>query len=95
MPQGGLTGIVGYLVFFVVIIYFLTIRPQQKQQKRRQEMINSLKVNDKVVTIGGINGRITKLKEDTVLIRVADKVELEFQKTAVSFVAGTESESAS
>ena len=46
---------------------FLMIRPQKKQQQKRQEMMDSLKVNDAVVTIGGIHGRIIKIKDDNVI----------------------------
>lgn len=82
------TGTILYLLFFFAIIYFLMIRPQQKQQKKRQEMISNLKVNEAVVTIGGIHGRIIKLKDDSVVIRIADKVEVEFDKAAVGRVLG-------
>lgn len=84
------TFIIGYLLFFFVLIYFLVVRPQQKQQKKRQEMLNSLKVNDSVVTIGGIHGRIVKLKDDSIILRIADKVEVEFEKEAVARIKGKE-----
>ena len=66
------------------------IRPQKKQQKNRQEMISSLKINDPVVTIGGIHGRITKIKEQSLTLRVADKVEVDFDKAAIARVGGKE-----
>lgn len=81
-------GSIFYLLFFFAIIYFLMIRPQQKQQKKRQEMLSNLKLNDNVVTIGGIHGRIVKLKDDSILLRIADKVEVEFDKGAVARVKG-------
>lgn len=71
-------------------MYFLMIRPQKKQQQKRQEMIDSLKVNDAVVTIGGINGKVMKIKEDKVTLRIADKVEVDFEKSAISRVLGKE-----
>ncbi|SMB98853.1 protein translocase subunit yajC [Thermanaeromonas toyohensis ToBE] len=79
-----------YLIFFFAIFYLLVIRPQQKQQKKRQEMLSKLKVDDRVVTIGGIHGRITKIKDRTVMIRIADKVEIELDKNAISYVPGQE-----
>ncbi|GAW92705.1 preprotein translocase subunit YajC [Calderihabitans maritimus] len=81
-------GTIIYAVLFFAIMYFLLIRPQQKQQKKRQEMIKALKVNDPVVTIGGIHGRITKIKDTSIMIRIADKVEIELEKSAVAYVPG-------
>lgn len=80
-----------YLVVFFGIIYFMMIRPQQRQQKRHQEMLAKLKVNDRVVTTGGIHGRVSKIKESSLILRVAEKVEVEFEKNAIAFVAGQES----
>lgn len=79
-----------YLVFFFAIFYFLVIRPQQRQQKQRQDMLSKLKVDDRVVTVGGIHGRITKIKEDTVMLRIADRVEVEVNKNAIAYVPGQE-----
>jgi preprotein translocase subunit YajC len=77
-----------YIAIFFAILYFLMIRPQQKQQKKRKQMVEDLRVDDAIVTIGGIHGRITKLKEDNFTLRIADKVEVEFDKTAVGYVKG-------
>ncbi|MGB9858865.1 MAG: preprotein translocase subunit YajC [Moorellaceae bacterium] len=79
-----------YLVFFFAIFYFLVIRPQQRQQKQRQEMLSKLKVDDRVVTVGGLHGRITKIKEDTVILRIADRVEVEVNKNAIAYLPGQE-----
>lgn len=84
----GWGGTIVYLGIFFAILYFLMIRPQQKQQKKRKEMLESLKVNDAIVTVGGIHGRIIKLKEDSLILRIADKVEVELQKSAVGYVLG-------
>ncbi|MCR4420165.1 MAG: preprotein translocase subunit YajC [Clostridia bacterium] len=75
-----------YLVIFFVIMYLFIIRPQQAQQKKRQEMLSRLKVNDHIVTVGGLHGRITRIKEDSLLVRIADKVEVEVDKSAVAYV---------
>lgn len=53
-------------------------------------MIDSLRVNDAVVTIGGIHGKIAKIKDDRVTIRLADKVEVNFEKSAISRIVGKE-----
>lgn len=79
-------GTIIYLAIFFAIIYFLMIRPQQKQHKQRMEMLNSVKVNDRVITIGGIHGRITKMKDDIITLRIADKVEIEMEKSAIGRV---------
>lgn len=84
------TTMILYFAFFVVVIYFLLIRPQQKQQKKRQEMLKSLRVRDKVTTAGGILGKIVKVKDETVIIQIADKVEIEVLKAGVSTVENRE-----
>ncbi len=61
-------GTVLYFGAIILIFYFMLIRPQKKQQKKMKAMLESLAVGDKVVTIGGIHGKIVKIKEDTVTI---------------------------
>lgn len=85
------TGTLFYMLIFMGILYFLMIRPQQKQQKKRVEMLSNLKVDDRVVISGGIHGRITRFKDDfTLMVRIADRVEIEVDKAAVSYVPGQE-----
>lgn len=72
------------IILMVIIFYFLLYRPQKKEQKRRADMLNSLKKGDKVVTIGGMYGVITALNEKTVTLKVADKVEIDFLRSAVA-----------
>lgn len=76
-------GTILYIVALFALLYFLMIRPQQQKQKKHQEMVRGLKVNDKVVTAGGILGTIVKVKEDTLVLRVADNVRVEILKSAV------------
>lgn len=78
-----------YIVGLFALLWFLLIRPQQKRQKQHQEMIRSLKVNDEVITIGGIYGTIVKIKEDSLILRVADNVRIEVIKNAISQVRST------
>jgi preprotein translocase subunit YajC len=73
-----------YLVALFALLYFLMIRPQQQRQKKHQQMIRNLKVNDHIITAGGIYGTIAKVKEDSFVVRVADNVRLELLKTAVA-----------
>ena len=83
--QGQLGGLLP-LVFFFALMYFFLIRPQQREQKRRKEMLGALKEGDKIVTAGGMHGVITKVKENSVLVRIAQNVEAEFQKSGIGFV---------
>jgi preprotein translocase subunit YajC len=84
VPQQ-LTGLLPMIIFFVIFYLFL-IRPQQKQRKERQEMLNSLTKGDKVVTIGGIHGKLTDVKEHQVRLKVADNLELRLNRDAVGYV---------
>ena len=74
------------LIFIGVIFYFLLIRPQQKQRKEQQKLIEALKTGDKVVTTAGIHGLISNVKEKTVLLKVADNVKIEIDKASVATV---------
>ncbi|MDP4126902.1 MAG: preprotein translocase subunit YajC [Bacillota bacterium] len=75
-----------YFVVFFAIMYFLMIRPQQKQAKQRQALLSSLRVKDRVITAGGIYGKITKVKDNSVMLLIADKVEIEVAKSGVTSV---------
>jgi len=86
-PSGAESGgIVSMLpiVAMVAIIYFLLIRPQQKEHKRHQEMISSLKKGDEIVTSGGLYGRIAALNDEKITLKVSDnaKVVVEREKVA-------------
>jgi preprotein translocase subunit YajC len=80
------------LIFIGVIFYFLLIRPQQKQRKEQQKLIESIKTGDKVVTSSGIHGMISNVKDRTVLLKVADNVKIEIDKAAVATVLDRSSE---
>lgn len=76
-------------VLLIFVFYFLLIRPQKKREKQINEMRNNLKVGDKVVTIGGINGKIIKIKDEKVTIEVgADKVRIEMMRWSISSKEG-------
>lgn len=76
------------ILIMVVIFYFMLYRPQKKQQKKRQVLLDSLKKGQKVLTIGGIHGEIVTLSEDTAVLRVAEKVEMTFARSAIAQVLG-------
>ncbi|QNO15728.1 preprotein translocase subunit YajC [Alkalicella caledoniensis] len=71
------------MILVFVVFWFFLIRPQQKQQKERQNMLSQLKVGDKVITIGGIYGTITEIKETKLTIRIAEKVEVKAERFAI------------
>lgn len=71
---------------FFALMYFLLIRPQQIQQRKRKEMLANLKVNDKVILYSGIIGVIKAIKEGVLVIEVAPKVELNVIKEGVAQV---------
>jgi preprotein translocase subunit YajC len=76
------------LVFIFGVFYFLLILPQQRRQKKWQEMLNTLKTGDKVVTSGGLRGVIIAIKEDAVQLRVPpDNLRLEVTRSSVVQVA--------
>lgn len=70
----------------ILVFYFLIIRPQKKKEKEAKEMINAIKKGDKIVTIGGIRGTVTLIKEDSVVVKVDDNAKIEFSKGAISSV---------
>lgn len=71
-----------FLIIFG-IFYFLVIMPQRRQQKETQELIANLKINDEVVTNGGIIGRIKEVRDTSFIIQSADKSFIEIARTAV------------
>jgi preprotein translocase subunit YajC len=81
-PYGSLLMIA--LIF--VIFYFLLIRPQQKKQKQHQNMLEAIKKGDRVVTSGGMYGTVVGVKENMVVLRIADEVKVEIAKSAISAI---------
>ncbi|OIJ16585.1 preprotein translocase subunit YajC [Anaerobacillus alkalilacustris] len=71
------------LLFMFAIFYFLLIRPQQKRQKKVQQMHADLKKGDKIVTIGGLHGTIDAIDEDRVILLVNDNKKLTYDRSAV------------
>ena len=72
-----------YILALIAILYFLMIRPQQQRQKKQHEMIESLRVNDRVISIGGVYGMIMAIKDNTFIIKIADAVQIEMEKNAI------------
>lgn len=72
------------LILMGVIFYFLLYRPQKKEQKKRSDLLDNLKKGDRIVTIGGVYGTITAITDKIITLKVAEKVEFEISRTAVS-----------
>ena len=88
-PAPGPAGGIGFFIPFIfifVIMYFVLFRPQKKRQQEQQRLISGLKTGDRVVTNAGIHGLIANVKETTVMLKVADNVKLELEKSAITNV---------
>lgn len=73
--EGGMTGTIIWLVLMIAIFYFMLIRPQKKKEKETKAMLDALKVGDSVTTIGGIIGKVLKIKDDKVCIEIGDRTQ--------------------
>jgi preprotein translocase subunit YajC len=91
-PPGAGSGLFSILpfVFIFVIMYYVMLRPQMRRQKEQARLVSALKTGDRVVTSSGIHGLISNVKDTTVIVKVADNVKLEIEKTAVTNVVKTE-----
>jgi preprotein translocase subunit YajC len=90
---GGANGIMGMvfpLVLFMVIFYFLIIRPQKKKQKQHDQMLASIGRGDKVVTAGGVFGVVREILDDSYLMEVDDGVKVRILKGSISYKRTTD-----
>ena len=71
-------------ILMAAIFYFMLWRPQKQEQKKRKELLDSLKRGDKIITIGGIYGTLTKVGPQKIKVRLAEGIEIEMARTAVS-----------
>lgn len=88
--EGGSGAFAGFipLILMFVIFYFLLIRPQQKRTKEHRQMITNLKKGDRIITSGGLHGKITGLDENTMTVEIADKVRVKVARSNVAGLAG-------
>ncbi|NCD08262.1 MAG: preprotein translocase subunit YajC [Negativicutes bacterium] len=86
MSGGFLTAVLTYWPFvaMALIFYFMLYRPQKKEQKKREQMLNAVKKGDKVITIGGIHGIVAAVNKSKVTLIVAENVKIDFDLTAIS-----------
>ena len=92
---GGVIGMIGTMlpmILLVVVLYFIMIRPQRKKEKELKAQIDAMRVGDKVVTIGGICGKVTKIKYDYIYLETGnvgtpeDRSVLKFERSAIKAV---------
>ena len=69
------------------MMYFLLIRPQRLKQKELEKLISSVKVGDHVIMNGGEHGMITSVKDRTVMVKVADNMKIEYERSAIGSVS--------
>lgn len=90
--SGSMLGAFAPIILIFVIFYFFLIRPQNKKQKETEKMINALKKGDKVITIGGIHGVVSSVKDKTIVLKVDDNAKIEFNRTAIASVEKSDAE---
>lgn len=84
-------GIVSFLpiIFIGIVMYYVMIRPQMRKQKEQTALVSALKTGDRVVTSSGIHGLISNVKDRTVIVKIAENVKIEMEKSAVANVVKT------
>jgi preprotein translocase subunit YajC len=85
-PAGGGLRMFVPMILIMVMFYFILIRPQRKAQKVQEEMRKTVRVGDKVVTIGGAHGIVSGLTDKTVSVKVADGLSIKFDRSAIATV---------
>jgi len=102
-PQGGAAQGQGggnpmSLIFMIIaifaVMYFLMIRPQQRQRKQHQDMLSQLGKGDKVVTSGGLHATVAGIKDNTVILKIADNVKVEVNRSSISQIVSSRAASA-
>ncbi len=88
--QGDPTNTFIMMIVMVVIMWVVLFRPQQKRQKELRQRVEAMKKGDKVVTAGGIHGIVHSIGELTVSVKVAEGINVEFDKTAIASIPSAE-----
>ncbi len=82
---------VGGPIIIIVVMFYFMYRSNKKEQKRREEMITGIKTGDKILSIGGLYGIVSNVKDDCFVVKIADNVKVEMAKSAVNSVAEKDS----
>ena len=87
-PAGDAGGLMSFipLILMFVVLYFIMIRPQMKRQKEMKAMLEALAAGDEVITVGGILGKVTAVKDQYITVEIVAGTELQMQKNAVTSV---------
>ncbi|MEP7263194.1 MAG: preprotein translocase subunit YajC [Bacteroidota bacterium] len=83
-PSGGGMYNLAMILLIIVVFYFFMIRPQQKKAKDEKAFKDSIKKGDKVVTIGGVHGRILEINDKTFILEIDTNTKVKIEKTAIS-----------
>lgn len=84
--SGGGGFMIIYIIALMALLYFLMIRPQKKHQDKHKQMLNNLKINDRILTVGGITGYVRELTDDYIYVEIADGLVVEFNRQYVATV---------
>ncbi len=84
--SGSLLGMLLPLLLIFLVFYFFIIRPQKKKEEQRRKMIEAVKKGDRIVTIGGIHGKVVRVSDTTVLVQVDDNTKIRLEKSAIASV---------
>jgi preprotein translocase subunit YajC len=92
MGQGGKGGseFLVMMLLIIAVMYFLIFRPQAKKQKQQRMMLEQLKKGDKIVSAGGIYGTIVGVKEHTIIVKIADNVKIELNRSSVAKIIASD-----
>jgi preprotein translocase subunit YajC len=85
-PMAGMGSLLPMMLIMFAVVYFLMIRPEQKKQKMRQAMLQKIQKGDRVLTSAGILGTVGSVKDNTIMVKIAENTVVEFTKSAVSTV---------
>jgi preprotein translocase subunit YajC len=86
--MGGLVSSLLPFLLIILVFYFLILRPQQKRQKEKQRLLESIKKGDRIITSGGIHGTVEGLEDKTVLIKISDNTKIKIERSAVATILG-------
>ncbi len=92
-PSGNPLGGFLPLILIFLVFYFLLIRPQQKKEKERKNMINTLKKGDYVVTTGGVYGTVVSIKPNAIELKIDENVKIQLLKNAVTSLVPQQTDS--
>lgn len=86
--MGSLFGSLLPFLLIILVFYFLILRPQQKRQKEKQKLLQSVKKGDKVITSSGMHGVVEGLDDKTLLVKIADNTKVKMERSAIATIVG-------